>query len=79
MSHKYCAKADLWSLGTIIFQCLSSKPPFHAATPNELRDLYEMNRNLEPKIPAGCNPLLRDLLFRLLKRDAKDRIEFGAF
>ena len=28
LAEKYDAKADLWSLGTIIYQCLYRKPPF---------------------------------------------------
>lgn len=28
MSLQYCAKADLWSVGTIIYQCLMGKAPF---------------------------------------------------
>lgn len=28
MSLQYCAKADLWSVGTIIYQCLVGKAPF---------------------------------------------------
>uniref|UniRef100_T1GB73 Protein kinase domain-containing protein n=1 Tax=Megaselia scalaris TaxID=36166 RepID=T1GB73_MEGSC len=37
MSLQYDAKADLWSLGTIVYQCLTGKAPFQAQTPNELK------------------------------------------
>lgn len=49
MSLQYDAKADLWSLGTIVFQCLTGKAPFHAQTPQALKQFYEKNANLAPK------------------------------
>ncbi|VDM45584.1 unnamed protein product [Toxocara canis] len=79
MSLHYCAKADLWSIGTIIFQCLTGKAPFQAQTPQALKQFYERNKELRPNIPSYCTPLLKDLLLGLLKRNAKDRIEFEAF
>lgn len=49
MSLHYDAKADLWSVGTIIFQCLTGKAPFQAHTPQELKMFYEKTPNLAPK------------------------------
>ncbi|EDX10283.1 GD12695 [Drosophila simulans] len=51
MSLQYDSKADLWSLGTIVYQCLTGKAPFYAQTPNELKSYYEQNANLAPKYP----------------------------
>lgn len=41
MSQHYDAKADLWSIGTVIYQCLVGKPPFQANSPQDLRMFYE--------------------------------------
>ncbi len=49
MSLQYDAKADLWSLGTIVFQCLTGRAPFTAQTPQALKMFYERNQNLSPK------------------------------
>ncbi|KAL8615273.1 hypothetical protein ACOMHN_051765 [Nucella lapillus] len=74
MSHKYDSKADLWSVGTIMFQCLTGKAPFVASTPQQLRAFYEKNVDLKPKTPENTSPELKDMLLRLLTRDASKRI-----
>ncbi|XP_043472706.1 serine/threonine-protein kinase unc-51 isoform X1 [Leptopilina heterotoma] len=79
MSLQYDAKADLWSLGTIVFQCLTGKAPFQAHTPQALKLYYEKNANLGPKIPAGTSPELSNLLLGLLRRNARDRMSFDEF
>ncbi|KAE8292479.1 Serine/threonine-protein kinase ULK1 [Larimichthys crocea] len=79
MSQHYDAKADLWSIGTIVYQCLTGKAPFHASTPQELRLFYESNRNLLPNIPKETSSNLRHLLVRLLQRNHKERISFDEF
>ncbi|XP_052714918.1 serine/threonine-protein kinase ULK2-like isoform X3 [Crassostrea angulata] len=79
MSLQYCAKADLWSIGTIVFQCLTGKAPFQAQTPQQLKHFYEKHAELKPNIPKDTSLELRDLLLKMLKRNAKDRIEFEDF
>ncbi|XP_075760764.1 serine/threonine-protein kinase ULK2 isoform X2 [Pelodiscus sinensis] len=79
MSQHYDAKADLWSIGTVIYQCLVGKPPFQANSPQDLRMFYEKNRNLIPSIPRETSAYLADLLLGLLQRNQKDRMDFETF
>ncbi|BFZ04577.1 hypothetical protein BsWGS_07616 [Bradybaena similaris] len=79
MSVKYSAKADLWSIGTILYQCLTGRAPFQAQNPQELKKKYEKSPGLKPNIPASTSVELRDLLMRMLKRDAEERISFEEF
>ena len=79
MSKEYDAKADLWSIGTIIYQCLTGRAPFLASTPQELKKFYQKSKSVSPNIPSDTSQNLEDLLVRLLKRNPRDRIEFRDF
>ncbi|XP_060641624.2 serine/threonine-protein kinase ULK1 isoform X2 [Anolis sagrei] len=79
MSQHYDAKADLWSIGTIIYQCLTGKAPFQASSPQDLRLFYEKNKVLTPNIPRETSSHLRHLLLGLLRRNSKDRMDFDTF
>ncbi|KAF7661481.1 hypothetical protein LDENG_00261070 [Lucifuga dentata] len=79
MSQNYDAKADLWSIGTIVFQCLTGKAPFQASSPQDLRLFYEKNKNLSPNIPRETSCHLRNLLLGLLQRNHKNRMDFDEF
>ncbi len=46
MSTHYDKKADLWSIGTIAYQCLTGKAPFTADSPQALKQFYEKHLNL---------------------------------
>ncbi|XP_019618852.1 PREDICTED: serine/threonine-protein kinase unc-51-like [Branchiostoma belcheri] len=78
-SQHYDAKADLWSIGTIMFQCLTGKAPFQASSPQGLKHFYERNKVLIPNLPAGTSSALRDLLTKLLKRNHKERMDYEEF
>ncbi|XP_063825641.1 serine/threonine-protein kinase unc-51 isoform X3 [Ostrinia nubilalis] len=79
MSLKYDAKADLWSLGTIVYQCLTGKAPFQATTPHELKAFYENSVDLQPKMPSGTSAELCSLLIGLLRRSPRERMPFETF
>jgi serine/threonine-protein kinase ULK/ATG1 len=78
-SLQYDGKADLWSIGTIMYQCLTGKAPFQAQTPQALKQYYERNVNLAPSIPSSTSRELTDLIVRILKRNPKERIDYEDF
>lgn len=79
MSLPYDAKADLWSVATIMYQCLTGRAPFLASSPAQLKQIYERDADLRPSIPASTSEELKDLLCGLLKRSPADRLDFQAF
>ena len=76
--HKYDAKADLWSVGTIIFEMLAGKPPFHGSNPAELLKNIE---SMEVRVPSDvtADAACIDILQRLLRRNPLERISFHEF
>jgi len=49
MSLPYDAKADLWSIATIMYQCLTGRAPFIASSPAQLKQIYERDTSLRPR------------------------------
>ncbi|VUZ55684.1 unnamed protein product [Hymenolepis diminuta] len=79
MCQKYDARADIWSMGIIVYQCYVGKAPFIANSPEALKNIYLKTVDLKPKIPSGTSVNLRDLLLKMLVRKASDRIDFPSF
>jgi len=65
--HRYDAKADLWSVGTVLFEMIAGRPPFNGENHIDLlRNIQRRAVRLPPgvKVSQECVTLLRILLNR---------------
>lgn len=80
MGQQYDAKADLWSIGAIMFEMLCGKPPYSGA--NQASLLKEM-KNRDPCVPSDISMELsyscKSLMHKLLRRRSVERISFEGF
>ncbi|CAN7057490.1 unnamed protein product [Brassica rapa subsp. trilocularis] len=77
---KYDAKADLWSVGAILFQLVTGRTPF---TGNSQVQLFQnIMRSTELHFPVDCRDLTsdcKDLCQKLLRRNPVERLTFEEF
>ncbi|RMZ80423.1 hypothetical protein DV737_g3024, partial [Chaetothyriales sp. CBS 132003] len=77
---KYDAKADLWSVGTVVYEMVTARPPFRASNHVELLRRIEKS---DDKIKFGddiqVSRPVKELVRALLKLDPRQRIAFDAF
>ena len=62
---------DVWSLGILIFELLSGKPPFSGRNQQEL---FSNIRNHRLEWPSDFPPLAKNLVLLILKENPKERI-----
>ena len=79
LGKNYDSKVDMWSIGTIIYQCFTGFAPFIAKTPQLLRRQYENDQKLQPKLPLEASPDLNSLFLSLLKKDSHLRLGYSEF
>jgi serine/threonine-protein kinase ULK/ATG1 len=76
---KYDAKADLWSVGTILYEMLFSRPPYMA---NNILELTQKIKQGPPRFSSSTftvNPEAIDLLKGLLQSDPSKRMTHEQF
>jgi len=91
-SHKYDAKADLWSVGTVLYEISVGKPPFRASNHLELLRKIEHSKGIkfpdedpthQPRPgedpPQVVPPDVKALIRALLRRNPAERASFEEF
>ncbi|XP_059462546.1 serine/threonine-protein kinase ATG1c-like isoform X2 [Corylus avellana] len=77
---KYDAKADLWSVGAILFQLVTGKTPFTGS--NQIQLLQNIVKSTELPFPQdiqGLSSYCKDLCQKLLRRNPVERLTFEEF
>ncbi|KAL2533787.1 Protein kinase superfamily protein [Abeliophyllum distichum] len=77
---KYDAKADLWSVGAILFQLVTGKTPYTGN--NQIQLLQNIVKSTELQFPPdvkNLNPHCIDLCRKLLRRNPVERLTFEEF
>ncbi|KAL8102311.1 serine/threonine-protein kinase ATG1c-like isoform X2 [Apium graveolens] len=77
---KYDAKADLWSVGAILFQLVTGRTPFTGN--NQIQLLQNIVRSTELRFPSNVTDLSSecvDLCRKLLRRNPVERLTFEEF
>lgn len=64
--------SDIWSLGALVIELLTGKPPYHFLDP--MPALFRIVNDDCPPIPEGASAVVRDFLLQCFQKDGNLRI-----
>lgn len=77
---KYNAKADLWSVGAVLYEMTVGKPPFKAENHIELiKNIENAHDKIRFPVSAQVPAQLKTLIRSLLKYNPTERVSFNEF
>ncbi|KAF2707098.1 Serine/threonine-protein kinase atg1 [Pleomassaria siparia CBS 279.74] len=77
---KYDAKADLWSVGTVLFEMMCARPPFRANNHVELlRKIEDRKDHIRFTEGLVASRAMKNLIRALLKRKPLERMSYDSF
>ena len=71
------ARSDLYSIGCILYECLTGRPPFSRGSPLEVMNAHLWSEVVSPSELVPVPAELSELTLQLLRKDPKERIGYA--